>query len=673
MFATFDFSNNMSVLEMDRLSTRVGTRQKINGLSFFQPSNENENERLGINKRSRNGCAECKRKKKRCDEIKPTCTRCSKAKIPCVWNRGFKWEKKLTSIPRTSLEISRTAVEVNNNPNIGITPKRKVNEIVEYNSERLTHDIDLEISFSDFENFDFGFENEGVNGPTVVSTLHKDGKNNNPKLIGKDGEGCKENSQGNVCHVLAPSPKNSSLLETLKTRVGGKGYNASFLELNFRNLLSSKLVDGLSDIEIVYLDYYKTCVSQTVSILPKESNFFLNLYLPLAENDKSILYALVGWAAVFLDKSKDQSSYRTYINKAIELSKEKLANKSLDDVNRLSLTSLYTILCAVLICAGDVKEWSKHFRTLHKILLQQSNGYLKSIKNGLGDYKESKWLVSNFLYHDVLSSSSHKNGTLFKMDEYSQILDLSFKSPADDFLPSEKMLLPHYTCGESNSHELIDNDPVCDPLQGCVRPLYVLIGEITNTFVELKNFNNRLLTSENVHDYLSHMKCRTDKYREIEEKYEKLENQIKNTKPHTHSLIHLKSDKDLELHLTLFETYRLCCLIHLKNLVKKLPPASPEIQALLLELLPCIEIVMGSNAQASLCFPLLIAGMSSIFESDRRLVEQKVRYMSETFPVKTFQRILVIIKESWRLNTHEDRSVYWFEISDKFGWDLSLA
>lgn len=154
---------------------------------------------------------------------------------------------------------------------------------------------------------------------------------------------------------------------------------------------------------------------------------------------------------------------------------------------------------------------------------------------------------------------------------------------------------------------------------------------------------NSLNDIESSNNYNNFIKLRGKSYLDMEKRYEKLKTQLRITKPHARSLCYLKSEKDLELHLTLFEAYRISPSIYLKSLVKKISPSSPEIQVLLVELLPCLDIIIGSTVQASFGFPLLVAGMSCILDSDRSLIEAKVTNMSKNFPVKTFQRILVII------------------------------
>lgn len=638
MFATLDLESNMSVLDTNSLMTNQD-HKKI--------STERENQRLGIRSRSRNGCLECKRKRKKCDENRPSCTRCLKSNTICVWKENqFKISKNDKSL--TEKQIINTNVEK--------LEKVKNNYFGQYNktsefNTNLSLSPEKENFFSDI--FDFG------------------------KVLPHSFLDDETDSKGEEVQVI-PKTKKSIFLEALKEKIVGHTDSFSFLDISLNKYPSQSLISGLNESEIICLDYYRTCVSQTISILPKESNFFLNLYLPLAESNRSILYALIGWAGVFLD-SKNMKSPLSYIKKAIKISETEMKHNQLTNYDKIAFVSFYTILCAVLICAGDVKEWYEHFQTLHQFLLKQSNGELKNIKKYLGDSKELKWLISNFLYHDVLTSMSHIKGTCFKMQEYCQILDMDISLNNNFNIESSLKInnginnkIDNFS-NSNNEIEVIDNDIVCDSLQGCVRPMFVLIGEITNTFVDIKNIEKELLISEETLSHEEFLKLRNKIYLDLENKYDNLKRLIENTKPHTISLCYLKSDDDLELHLTLFEVYRLSASIYLKTLLKKVPPISLEIQHLVVDLLPCINIIIGSSVQASLCFPLLVAGISCISQSDRFFIREKVSEMSSFFPVKNFQRILVIIEEVWKINRNGHDCIHWFDISSKLGWDLSLA
>lgn len=604
MFVTFDLDKQMKNVESISTMKTLSKPTKSDEFPFFQKIDKSENERLGIRSRSRNGCQECKRKKKRCDELKPKCSRCCKSNLSCIWPTTNKGKGKKDNKQDIENRLVYYGNEVNNDIRNHIEREEWKN-----NWDIILIDNNNKISPNDNDD---NYNNDNDNETFLIETL--------------------KNIQ---------SPDNNSFK-----------YEPFFpdnIEININTYPSARLLQNLDDIEIIHLDYYRTCVSQTVSILPNETNFFLSLYLPLAENNKSILYALIGWSSVFLNPTNDPNVYLRYLRKSVQILEDNNNQNRNYDENKIVTISLYTIICAALICAGDVNEWQIYFKKLFNILKNQSNGKLSELMKYIGNNcKEFKWLISNFLYHDVLSSSSNYKGTFFKISEYSEILNLK------------------------TDNELIDEEIVCDPLQGCVRPLYVLIGEITNKYVELREEEDGMIMIEG-NNNCNNFKNRIQLYNKYERYYNELKTKLKNTKPHRQSLKYLKNDKDLEIHLTLFETYKISLLIQLNTLIKKLTPESPEIQILLIELIELINIIKSSNVKTSLCFPLLIAGISCINGNDKEIIENLVMEMSNNFPVKTFQRIMVIIKKCWDINDNGKKRVLWFEISRDLGWNISFA
>ncbi|GMM46532.1 hypothetical protein DAPK24_031070 [Pichia kluyveri] len=604
MFVTFDLDKQMKNVESISTMKTLSKPTKSDEFPFFQKIDKSENERLGIRSRSRNGCQECKRKKKRCDEQKPKCSRCCKSNLSCIWPTTNKSKGKKDNKQDIENRLVYYGNEVNNDIRNHIEREEWKN-----NWDIILIDNNIKISPNDNDD---NYNDDNDNETFLIETL--------------------KNIQ---------SPDNNSFK-----------YEPFFpdnIEININTYPSARLLQNLDDIEIIHLDYYRTCVSQTVSILPNETNFFLSLYLPLAENNKSILYALIGWSSVFLNPTNDPNVYLRYLRKSVQILEDNNNQNRNYDENKIVTISLYTIICAALICAGDVNEWQIYFKKLFNILKNQSNGKLSELMKYIGNNcKEFKWLISNFLYHDVLSSSSNYKGTFFKISEYSEILNLK------------------------TDNELIDEEIVCDPLQGCVRPLYVLIGEITNKYVELREEEDGVIMIEG-NNNCNNFKNRIQLYNKYERYYNELKTKLKNTKPHRQSLKYLKNDKDLEIHLTLFETYKISLLIQLNTLIKKLTPESPEIQILLIELIELINIIKSSNVKTSLCFPLLIAGISCINGNDKEIIENLVMEMSNNFPVKTFQRIMVIIKKCWDINDNGKKRVLWFEISRDLGWNISFA
>ncbi|KAG7869048.1 hypothetical protein KL918_000593 [Ogataea parapolymorpha] len=433
-----------------------------------------------------------------------------------------------------------------------------------------------------------------------------------------------------------------TLIDTLRTNL-----QTSFDYEPQMNVFSLPFIRHLSETESRYLDYYINYVSSTLSLLPQETNYLLSLYIPLAVHNKAIMSGLIGWSGLFLAGTKSEETPMKYIQNAVDLCDKTLKSDELTISDKLELVCVFFILCAAEICVGDVKNWYDIFGRLHKFILDECNGNLKTLLGLLGDTEGAKWLLSNFLYHDVLSSSSHEEGTLFPIDQYCEALDI----------------IPGTT-------QLMDSGTVCDPLQGCVRPMYVLLGQIINTKNKLDKMQEDLNAIE---DRDSYKQKKFEFLTALEMDFEELETRIKNTNPHTPSLLLLKDDKELEDHLTLFETYKLSLRIYLRYMVRKTPPAVPEIQLMLQELTLCMDVIMDTNVQSGLCFALMVAGMSCVDPVDRDQMEARLRSFCSKFPVKNFELVLILIRKAWELNEDGAHCVNWFDISESMGWYLSLA
>lgn len=672
----------MSILDSELPNAKVSKKK---GYRWFSRNTSIiENKRRGVNPRSRNGCDSCKRKKKKCDERRPRCERCVRANLTCTW-RGPELAEERQCEKFTTRDIRPS----NDNPET----QHLQTQIEKFDKDTRFKDISASTSEETDSLLEFlclsppGLNQDNSDGAIELETSHFVDKYNRDEFHHFDTEIEKESRvellKASVCSRQHKSDEACFLLTSLKESfVSESMCHSLFFDFKLNKHPSSKLLTNLQKEEITYLNYYINFVSQTVSILPKQSNFFLSLYLPLAENHKFIVYGLIGWACVFSHNVRDQHKSLFYVEKAMRTFDQELKFRQLTIIDKVATASLYFILSAALICSGDVENWYKYFRDLHHFLLTESHGVFKKIRKFFGSSIETRWLISNFLYHDVLASASHSSGTCFTMAEYCEVLDVSISScgehlqylEEEDSVRASDCLENDLTCEEFSVKatdrkpivEIIDNEFVCDPLQGCVRPIYILIGEIINASVKLKNCEKVCNSNE-----LQGLKDKV--YSQRGAKYKQLKMQLENTKPQIKSLCFLKCDKDLELHLTLFEVYKISTSIYLESLIKNVPPFSPKIQNLLLKLLPCIDIVIDSTVQTSLGFPLLIAGISCTSERDRSFIEDKLQRMSDFFPVKTFPRILAIIRHSWRINKDGLDCIYWFEISKEFGWDLCLA
>lgn len=63
------------------------------GSLFTSPTSRQSSTAFGRNRRSRNGCLECRKRRTGCDEIKPCCTRCSKKGLQCKYQFKLKFKE----------------------------------------------------------------------------------------------------------------------------------------------------------------------------------------------------------------------------------------------------------------------------------------------------------------------------------------------------------------------------------------------------------------------------------------------------------------------------------------------------------------------------------------------------------------------------------------------------
>lgn len=69
-----------------------GTRDS-SGPLFTSPTSGQSSAIFGRNRRSRNGCLECRKRRTGCDELKPCCTRCSKKGLECKYQFKLKFKE----------------------------------------------------------------------------------------------------------------------------------------------------------------------------------------------------------------------------------------------------------------------------------------------------------------------------------------------------------------------------------------------------------------------------------------------------------------------------------------------------------------------------------------------------------------------------------------------------
>ena len=693
-------------------------------------------------KKSRMGCITCKIRKKRCSQERPICADCRRLGKNCVWatdemtNENVKQlRRKVEEEERRSKRLKRCDNERKIQTNKTSTSPVVVDDV---HNDRViqTHQTDIPVegdddddnddnelrtldteshgsfqtpvstnlanfpaisanhvtsprfdsltskSLSPFDNFqefqqlfEMNIRNNYSNSPKLQlledeyddsnkktdDDTHKDNDNDENALADEDDNDDKVktapgamSNEHRVVNTRSPSPFN---LEAFLSTP-----NMAFEITNVFSNMPSEIT--LDPIGATLFDYYKNKLSNIVSIVPAESNYYTNVFLPMAMVNKGVLYSIMAWAGYHMGGDFEREGTR-YMDKALDYIKQTPIGSDSDALQRLA--SLL-IMCAAEICKGDVTKWPVFLQWASKII--KDRGGLYKFRQD----KEQHWLISSFAYHDILASSASERGTYFPVDDY------------DKFIVN---------CGFG-----------VDPLQGIVKPLFNIIGEISTLATEAKRLLK--ISSNSLGDGIMHDddedddNCNNNKDEEspdipgidtpdsvnsaqgeriftkyssllqIMEKASALENKINIVKPDPSDLSEF-GNHDLELQLTLFELFQFTAKLHLRQSVLRLNPSSLETQFILCELLKCLDIVLRSPVEASLCFPMFIAGMNCTTKKDRRMMLERFNDIIQRYSFKNLERAKTIMEQVWMIDPSGTKCVDWYEIVKRLGWDLSFA
>lgn len=536
-----------------------------------------------------------------------------------------------------------------------------------------------------------GFEsNKTPHSPSAFLSFLMDLKHYEPKLQLLDDETHdQKNSKNQVVlrdqHTVLSnfSSLSPSNYEHITDEIQNIMTPLPFWEPSYIPVLSSSTANYL-------YNYYEHTLSKHVSISPKsqnESNSYQKVFLPLAHKDPGVLYAILGWAGHHLggDWIKEGIKYSklavNHLSKSmfgiddynksplrLKATKSSTLRNDREDTNSIIIKmATLLILCGSEICKGDVSNWSAYLSWCWKIL-SENGGIFK-----FNTSKESHWLISNFAYHDLLSSSSNERGTYFPSEQY----DLIFKDKEG------------YSRGNLN------------PLLGVSKELIKIIGDISTLVYDSKNqldqYYNRdqspfelhslsssprsvngqdanddddddddALTDLSDHGKISRLLLAVIK------KSKDIEHKIETCRPDPKDLAGL-TDEELELQLTLFEAIQIAAKLFLRQSIMKCNPSMLECQVLNNDLIKCIDILVGSPVQASLVFPIFMAGVHSVTKHDRDLMTLRMENFIKVYGPWNLARAKYLMEKVWERNIEGNSVVDWYSILKELGWDINFA
>lgn len=409
-------------------------------------------------------------------------------------------------------------------------------------------------------------------------------------------------------------------------------------------------------------NYYLETLSKKVSIAPlsqNESNSYQRVFLPLAQKDEGVLYAILAWAGFHLG-GKYMREGGKYAEKAVNTLLQNVdftQNVHIEDRQTIVFKlATILILCGAEICRGDVKIWSVYLDWGWR-LLRDNGGILNFDTN-----KEEHWLISNFAYHDLLAMSERPS--YFAHDAYDQIFsdpNGNSKGNLNPLLGVSKAL--YKVIGTINQFAYESRRPMKSYYgrgsSATVNPVFVSPTDTTSSGgSEQSSTSSRAATLACLHVSL--------------DKAQELDQYIENCRPEMSDLVNL-SDRDLELQLTTFEAFQVSCKLHLRQCILKLNPSALECQILVHHLTKCVDILIGTPMQATLVFPIFVAGLYMVTSDDKEAMRRRFDLMMKLYGPWNVVRAKYVVEKVWELNPDGDKWIDWCVIISDLGWELNFA
>ncbi|CAH6718439.1 hypothetical protein CLIB1444_01S06744 [[Candida] jaroonii] len=662
---------------------------------------KNENKAFKSIRRSRNGCVTCKIRKKKCDEIKPLCSECKRLKKECIWVDHDKMDeskiKEIKKIVEKSESVNklrkRKKTIVHGNledlPNAKRINSPGLSPILNHVKDEFEIFDPLSPDNSSFNNallsppFHQIVHNPIESCSRLEAIPHRQTINYNipnetdaPEVIGEVNANNEKNEQqiAKINSLVAASPNSLSPLDfynylrdfgvdfmqdyNIKSP-DSPNFNQMFNNLTTPspNFSLSPLPMKLDDRSLELYNYYVTVLSPHISVAPKsnanDENHYQKVFLPLAHQDDGIMYSVLAWSSFHMGRHASTEEGSRYLEKAIKHFHSLTSNDKNTVIVKLATLM---VLLGAEICRGDVVNWTQYMEWGSKLI--QSNGGLSNFNRN----KQEIWLISDFAYHDVLSSNLTERGAYFKVDEYKEVFN----------------------------HDLTSG--ISNPLFGIAKNIYPIIGEISHLAFEtnenLKNLVNELNEKnisdspineidgledikETDSDLSNHAKMNSLLISVIEQ-IKVLDNKIENAKPNKEDLYGL-NEEEFEWQITLFETFKLSAKLYLRQSIGKCNPSTLESQVLNNDLIKCLDIVLGSPVESVLVLPVFIAAIHCVTKLQRNQMSRRIDGYIKTYGPWSNTRVKEVITKIWDLNPDGDKAIDWHAILKELGWEINFA
>ena len=261
----------------------------------------------------------------------------------------------------------------------------------------------------------------------------------------------------------------------------------------------------------------------------------------------------------------------------------------------------------------------------------------------------TKWLLQNWAYHSLLSSTDCLDGPSLEPDEYAAIL--------------------------------------CGGLSSFMGPSMIVFQILAET---------SRLSVEAAHCIHSDRDKRIEALRVLAAKDARLKARLDAVYPEFPPSEDLTTP-ETSYHLAAFRCFVLTARLYLRQVVSHCNAHSLVTQLLVNQLLANIGNVVGTPAESSLLFPLFITGVDATTESDRKIIkghflvidnksvptrscccrmiglEVDLAVSPHSCRIGNIQTAYALLEAIWDRNDFGERWVDWPRLSRELGWNVSFA
>lgn len=358
---------------------------------------------------------------------------------------------------------------------------------------------------------------------------------------------------------------------------------------------------------ISMFEYYSSYLANIICV--SSSNSFLDVFIPLAQADSAVLYALVAYASFHQNKTDVGSKY---LNKSIELIRRELPN------HKMTTLAGILLVATAEICNGDMINWQKLLETAAEVI--KMNGGLRRFTTN----RTTRWLATNFFYHEILGASKYSGKTHFQPEEYDEVLR---------------------------------HDPGVHSLIGCCKSIFYLMAQLSELAAEAQTVYDNFDTSQ---------------FRRLYERARDLEIQIDNCQPDSADIANLSS-KDQEQQLTLFETFQLTAKLQLQQSVLRRNASSLNLQIIGADLIESLDVVLNTRVEGSIVFPLFMASIIATKEETRQKMMERFDGFYNRNLARNILRAKMLAQEVWSLDCYGTKYVNWYDLIKANGFDICFA